>query len=106
MNILRINDYEIEIIVKPLLPIYKRVKKISFNEIKSIDYIEGKISVFSIFLNLLNYVPGSIKDDDEIVINYESGGIYRVVKIGSKSAFKKAAIIIKEKISGSAKDIG
>ncbi|PIQ16574.1 MAG: hypothetical protein COW67_02355 [Flavobacteriales bacterium CG18_big_fil_WC_8_21_14_2_50_32_9] len=98
MDILRINECEIEIIKKPLLPIYKKVKKISFNEIKSIDYIEGKISIFSIFLNILNYVPGSIKSEDEIVINYESGKLYRLEKIGFKSDFKKAALTIKEKV--------
>jgi len=98
MDILRINECEIEIIKKPLLPIYKKVKKISFNEIKSIDYIEGKISIFSIFLNILNYVPGTIKSEDEIVINYESGKLYRLEKIGFKSDFKKAALTIKEKV--------
>lgn len=97
MEILRINDCEIEIIKKPFLPIYKKVKKISFNEIKSINYIEGKVSIFSIFLNILNYVPGSIKSEDEIVINYDSGKLYRLEKIGFKKDFKKAALIIKQK---------
>lgn len=80
-----------------LIPIGTRVKIIDFKDIQSVELYEGKISGASL-LNLIEYVPGMVKPDDEIELKLRDGGVYRHDGIGTKKQLKQLLTIIEEKI--------
>jgi hypothetical protein len=70
-----------------LIPIYSKTKSINLIEIKSIQFSEGKIDDIVLLLSMftLEYVPGTIKSEDEIVIELSNGEFYRHRRVGTKN---------------------
>ena len=88
----------IEFKFQRLIPIWTKTKTIKFHEIRLVEYFEGKASVFSIIINLIAYIPGTIKPDDEIIIELANGESFRHERVGTKKQFLSAIELIKTKI--------
>ena len=101
-----IDENQISFKHKRLVPIWERLKVIKYQEIKSIDFIEGKIHykatitkyIISFLLHrwFFAYVDHPL---DELVIEYKTGEIYRHEKIGTKKKFKEAIYLLEKKLN-------
>jgi len=96
-----IDEAQISFKYKRLVPIWERLKIIKYQEIKSIDFIEGKINsatitqyIISILIHRWFYAPVD-HPEDELVIEYKTGEIYRHKRIGTKKSLKKLSPYLK-----------
>ena len=97
-----IDEAQISFKYKRLVPIWERLKIIKYQEIKSIDFIEGKINsatitqyIISILIHRWFYAPVD-HPEDELVIEYKTGEIYRHKRIGTKKSLKKLSPYLKK----------
>ena len=98
-----IDENQISFKYKRLVPIWERLKAIKYQEIKSIDFIEGKIHykatitkyIISILIHRWFFAPVD-HPLDELVIEYKTGEIYRHERIGTKKSLKKLSPYLKK----------
>jgi len=102
--IITIDEDQISFKYKRLVPIWERLKIIKYHEIKSIDFIEGKINSNTITQYIISFLIrewffAPAEDPvDELVIEYKTGEIYRPKRIGTKKKFKEAISLLGEKL--------
>ena len=83
---IKLSENEVTFKFQRLIPVCTSIKSIKLNEIKSIEFIEGKISGTALLLNILiEFIPGTIRSEDEIVVELSNGEIYRHTGVGTKN---------------------
>jgi len=72
---IELSENEVSFKFQRLIPVCARKKSINLKEIKSIEFIEGKIDDTALLLNILflEYIPGTIRSEDEIVVELSNG---------------------------------
>ena len=110
-NRITIDEDQISFKHKRLVPIWERLNIIKCQKIKSIDFIEGKINsatitqyIIAILIHKWFYAPVD-HPEDELVIEYKTGEIYRHERIGTKKKFKEAVSLLEKKHNHSDKII-
>ena len=101
-SIITIDEDQISFKYKRLVPIWERLKIIKYHEIKSIDFIEGKINsntitqyIISFLIHRWFFAP-VFHPESELVIEYKTGEIYRPKRIGTKKSLKKLSPYLKK----------
>lgn len=97
-NTIRLSENVLAFEFRRLVPVFSKIKEIKVNEIESAEFVEGKVNRgLIVLLNLIDYIPGTIKSDDELLIKLTNGSVYRHDKVGSKKEIKELIKRINEK---------
>lgn len=82
---IELSENEVTFKFQRLIPVCERIKSIKLKEINSIQFSEGKIDDTALLLNILiEYIPGTIRSDDDILVELSNGEIYRHHGVGRK----------------------
>jgi D-Tyr-tRNAtyr deacylase len=80
------------------IPVFSKFKEIKVSEIELVDFVEGKVNRgLIVLLNLINYTPGTMKSDDELLIKLSNGRVFRHDKVGSRKEIKELLKHLNEK---------
>ena len=95
---IELTNHDITFKFERLVQLWSRQKTIRLDEIKEVEYVSGKVRGTAIFLNLIEYIPGTVKSEDEIVVKFQDGDIYRHKIVGTRKEFKELFERLEEKI--------